>query len=556
VAHAHDDRGSLAYVYLLTSVAALGGLLFGYDTAVIAGAIKFLKLRFTLDEFGEGWAVASILVGCMVGAALAGILSDRLGRKRVLLLSAVLFGLSSVGAALAPDIQMFVVARLLGGLGVGMASIVSPLYIAEVAPANIRGLLVSLNQVAIISGMVIVSLANWGIADYGSKVDGRTAATCRTQSHCVECTHGEASGRSETASYECKECAPATVQSFITKHGPKIEPADVSAFLAEHKNAPDNAAVVAFLKKQKIEVEESAVELARIGLLPWNEEYGWAVMFGVGALPALLFFLAVFAVPESPRWLTKQGRGDEALVVLSRVGGSQLAQRQMREIEEAIAEEEGTIRDLFRPGVRVALGIAIVLAILQQVTGINAVVYYAPKIFESAETTPAQALLQTVALQLMNLFCTLISILVVDRVGRKPLLLVASAAMGISLLLLGGAFYFELSAAWIFGFTLAYIGSFAAAMGPVVWVLLSEIFPTRTRGRAMSIAIVALWIACYAVAQSVPWMFAHAGHTLTFGVYALMCAVAFVFVALFVPETKGKTLEEIERSWIRGKAEG
>ena len=169
MAHTHEDRGSLAYVYLLTTVAALGGLLFGYDTAVIAGAIKFLKLRFTLDEIGEGWAVASILVGCMVGAALAGVLSDRLGRKRVLLLSALLFALSSVGAALAPDIQMFVVARLLGGLGVGMASIVSPLYIAEVAPANIRGRLVSLNQVAIISGMVIVSLANWVIADYGQQ---------------------------------------------------------------------------------------------------------------------------------------------------------------------------------------------------------------------------------------------------------------------------------------------------------------------------------------------------------------------------------------------------
>jgi MFS family permease len=533
VAHTHGDRGSLAYVYLLTSVAALGGLLFGYDTAVIAGAIKFIKLRFALDEIGEGWAVSSILVGCMFGAALAGILSDRLGRKRVLLLSALLFGLSSVGAALAPDLQMFVVARLLGGLGVGMASIVSPLYIAEVAPANIRGLLVSLNQVAIISGMVIVSLANWRIADYGSKMDRQF--------------------RGFNSSYEAKYGRDEIIKGFLAKHGPQIDRVEVAAFLSEHKGAPDNAAAVAFLKKHEIDVEESAVEFARHGVLPWNEEFGWRVMFGVGALPALLFFLAVFAVPESPRWLTKQGRGDEALVVLSRVGGSQLAQRQMREIEEAIAEEEGTLRDLFRPGVRVALGIAIVLAILQQVTGINAVVYYAPKIFESAETTPAQALLQTVALQLVNLFCTLISIVVVDRVGRKPLLLLTSAAMGVSLVLLGGAFYFKLSAAWIFGFTLAYIGSFAAAMGPVVWVVLSEIFPTRTRGRAMSIAIVALWIACFAVAQSVPWMFANAGHTLTFGVYALMCAVAVVFVALFVPETKGKTLEEIERSWHRAK---
>jgi sugar porter (SP) family MFS transporter len=446
-------EGDLRYVYLLTSVAALGGLLFGYDTAVIAGAIKYIKLQFVLDAVLEGWAVSSVLVGCMIGASLAGMISDRFGRKKMLLLAAVLFAVSALAAALPRNLTEFVLARLLGGFAIGAASMLCPLYIAEVAPAGIRGRLVSLNQVAIISGMLGVSIVNWLIAS---------------------------------------------------------------------------------------PVDEG-----------WNVAAGWRWMFASGALPAMLFLVALFFVPESPRWLTKQGREDEALAVLSRVGGPRQAELEMKEIKETIAQEGGSFADLLRPGVKVALGIAVVLAVLQQVTGINAVLYYAPKIFESAEVSATRALLQTVALQVVNLLFTLVAIQVVDRAGRKPLLLATSLAMGASLVLLAGAFWLALSGTWVFLFTLAYVASFAIAMGPVVWVVLAEIFPTRIRGRAMSVATVALWVACYLVSQTVPWMFERLGQAGTFLIYALMCLVSLVFVAAYVPETKGKTLEEIERSWMR-----
>ena len=303
----------------------------------------------------------------MIGAALAGMLGDRLGRKKVLVLSAILFTVSALGAALPNNLAQFVLARMLGGLGVGMASMLSPLYIAEVAPARIRGRLVSLNQVTIILGMLIISIVNWLIA------------------------------------------------------------------------SPDNES--------------------------WNVATGWRWMFASGAVPAVLFLVCLFLVPESPRWLVKQEREDEALVVLTRVGGRQLAQVEMAGIKDAIAHEGGDFGDLFRPGVRVALVIALVLAVLQQVTGINAVLYYAPKIFASAGVSDTQALLQTAALSLVNVLFTLVAIWLVDRAGRKPLLLATSAAMGISLLLLGAAFQLGLAAAWIFAFTLAYVASFAIAIG-------------------------------------------------------------------------------------------
>lgn len=444
--------GSFRYALSLVSVAAMGGLLFGYDTAVIAGAIDPLAVRFQLNSVLKGWAVSNVLVGCMIGAAFAGMLSDRFGRKRVLQLAAVLFTISAVGSALPRNLTELVAARMLGGLAVGAASMLSPLYIAEVSPARFRGRFVSLNQITIILGMLVVSIVNWRIA------------------------------------------------------------------------SPDNEA--------------------------WNVAYGWRWMLASETLPALLFLGFLFVVPESPRWLVKQGREAEALAILARLGGAEQAALELGQIREAIAQEGTDWRELFRPGVRAALVIAVVLAVLQQVTGINAVLYYAPSIFRSAEVSGARALLQTAILQGVNLAFTLVAIRLVDRLGRKPLLVATAAAMGVSLALLGCGFQFNLSPYWIFLFTLAYVASFAVAMGPVVWVVLAEIFPTPVRGRAMAVATVCLWVACFAVSQTVITMFETIGKPATFWSYAVMCAAALLFVLRYIPETKGKTLEEIERTWL------
>ncbi len=446
-------HSSLAYVYLLAFVAALGGLLFGYDTAVISGAIGFMEEHFHLDEIQKGWVASCALLGCILGAAGAGVLSDAVGRKKVLLLSAVLFTISALGAALPTSVAQFVVARILGGLGIGMASMVSPLYIAEVAPARIRGRMVSLNQLAIVSGMVVVYYVNSLIANLG-----------------------------------------------------------------------DNA---------------------------WNVASGWRWMFASGALPAAMFFLLLFLVPESPRWLTERGREDEALRVLERVGGREEALAQMQEIRQVLAQESGSLAQLFAPGLRVPLVIALALAVLQQITGINVVLYYAPEIFKTAGVKATQAIGDTVTVGVVNMLFTLVAIWMVDKLGRKPLLLIGTVGMGVSLALLGGAFAGQhVQGPWVLLCVLGYVAAFAMAMGPVVWVIMAEIFPTQIRGRAMSIATVCLWVACYGVSQTFPWMLKHLHGPATFWFYAGMCLLAVLFVAGYVPETKGKTLEEIERSWL------
>jgi sugar porter (SP) family MFS transporter len=453
------QAGNPTYVFLVTIVAALGGLLFGYDTGVINGAIGPLKAHFALHEGQEGWATACALLGCALGAAGAGPLSDWFGRKKVLVLSAVFFFVSAVGTAVPQTIGTFIFYRILGGLGVGAASITSPMYIAEISPARIRGRMVSVNQFAIVTGFLVVYFVNYFIALQGDAA--------------------------------------------------------------------------------------------------WNERVGWRWMFGSEALPALMLLVLSLLVPESPRWLTKKGRTEPALGILMRVDGAAYARTELAEIQSALALESGSLTQLLLPGMRIVLVIGVVLAVLQQVTGINVFLYFGTEIFKKMGSATNAALLQTVVVGVVNLSFTVVAIWTVDRIGRKPLMMIGSAGMGLCLLAMGCAAYAQTTGLWMLLFILGYIACFALSVGPVTWVILAEIFPTRIRGQAMAVATVCLWIANYLVSQTFPMMDAHPWlvqtfhRGLPFWLYGAFCVVLLLFVRVFVPETKGKTLEEIERHWLR-----
>jgi len=453
------DSGSSVYIFMVCIVAALGGLLFGYDTGVINGAIGPLKTYFALDAKAEGWAMGCALLGCAIGAASAGVFSDWLGRKKVLIFSAILFFISAMGTAFPKTITAFIVFRIIGGLGVGAASISSPMYIAEISPARIRGRMVSVNQFAIVTGFLVVYFVNYFIALQGDQV--------------------------------------------------------------------------------------------------WNEQVGWRWMFGSEAIPAVLLLALLFFVPESPRWLSKQGRGEEALMILSRVDGAEYAKTELLEIKDAIAHESGSLKQLLQPGMKIVLVMGIVLAVLQQVTGINVFLYFGTEIFKKMGSGTNAALLQTVIVGAVNMTFTIIAIWTVDKLGRKPLMLIGSAGMGISLLAMGLAAYFQRTELWMLLFILSYIACFALSVGPVTWVILSEIFPSRIRGRAMAIATVCLWVANYIVSQTFPmmdenqWLLARFHHAFPFWIYGAFSVILLGFVWRFVPETKGKTLEEIEKHWMR-----
>jgi sugar porter (SP) family MFS transporter len=436
---------TLGYSYRIASVTALSGFLFGFDTAIINGAIVFLRRHFRWTEIETEFAAGSLLAGCALGAGVAGALSDRFGRKIVLLLSAVIFALSSVATALPNGLGEFVAARVVAGVAIGIASMLAPLYIAEVAPAAIRGRLVSMNQLAIVLGILVSYLVGWAMAGLG--------------------------------------------------------------------------------------------------------DASWRWMFAVAAVPSLLFFGALFFVPESPRWLVKEGRHDEAAQILARLGEPP---SQLREIERAIAEESGSLRQLLDKGLRRPLLIGVTLAILQQVTGINTVIYYGSIIFTEqagAQSTSA-ALWANVLVGAMNLVFTVIALFTIDRLGRRVLLISAAAGMGLSLTALGFVFAVgSVTPARALALILCYVACFSFGMGPGVWVVISELFPTRIRGRAMSLATVALWLACLLITLtflSLVKAFTAAG---AFWLYAFMCACTVWFVWKFMPETKGKNLEEIEQQW-------
>jgi SP family arabinose:H+ symporter-like MFS transporter len=433
------------YVVLISIVAALGGLLFGFDTAVISGTINFIQPYFKLSEAGLGWTVSSLLFGCVAGVFFAGKAGDYYGRKRVLMLAAILFIVSAVGSASAESLALFLVARILGGIAVGVASILSPMYIAELAPAKYRGTLVSLNQLAIVIGILIAFFSNY--------------------------------------------------------------------------------------------------------LLVGTGENNWRWMLLVMAAPAILLFFSLFVVPESPRWLVARNKNDEALEVLKKTSGLASAESELAEIMQTLKNhEEPAFAELLAPKVRPLLFIGIILAVFQQITGINTIMYYAPKIFASVGQSNDSALLQTILIGGTNLVFTLVAMLLIDRFGRKLLIVTGSAGMmlmlsGLSLLF----FTNQTSGVLVLVCILGYIAFFAASLGPALWVVAAELFPNRLRSKGMSIAIISLWIACIVVTIGFPVMLEKLSGGITFLVFALICLANLLYVLKYVPETKGKTLEELER---------
>ncbi|HML75514.1 MAG TPA: sugar porter family MFS transporter [Anaerohalosphaeraceae bacterium] len=463
VVPASGKGGSLFYLSVLCFIAALGGLLFGFDTAVISGTVDSLRAQFNLSSMMEGWVVSSALLGCIIGACFAGLLSDRFGRKKILILAAVFFLVSAVGSAIPPNVTILVYARLLGGLGVGIASMLSPLYISEYSPAHLRGRLVALYQLAIVLGVLLAYCSNALIAAYAQ-------ANCGT----------EAGGSMDW-----------------------------------------------------MFVRES-----------------WRGMFMAEALPATAFLLLLFCVPESPRWLAKQGDHGHAFEYLSRVLGENEAQKELNQLSELLQTEEARLSYLFRPGLRMALLAGILLPFFSQITGINVIIYYGTTIFQQAGFTGSSAFETQILIGLVNFMFTLFAIWKVDQLGRKPLL--QAGAIGICLILGVLSVYYgnqKVSAALVAVLFCLHVACFAFSFGPVVWIVVAEIFPTKIRGRAMSVGTFMVWISCALVAQSFPYLRDHLGPAKVFLVYAILLLPSIFFIYFKVPETKGKTLEEIEKQW-------
>jgi SP family xylose:H+ symportor-like MFS transporter len=461
------------YLLKLTLVATLGGLLFGYDTAVISGTVSslesFFVLPFGLEETAAnarlGFVVSSALIGCIIGGISGGIISKKLGRKNGLILAALLFLFSAIGSSM-PEMfvkpvgeadhtfmYIFIVYRIIGGIGVGLASMLSPLYIAEIAPAKSRGKLVSMNQFAIIFGMLIVYFVNYYIARQGDDI--------------------------------------------------------------------------------------------------WLNTVGWRWMFASETIPATLFLIMLFFVPDTPRSLVLKSQPEKALGVLIKVNGVEEAKKILVDIQNTVVSHSGK---LFSFGITVIV-IGLLLSIFQQFVGINVVLYYAPEIFKSMGSGTDTALLQTIIVGAVNLLFTVLAIMTVDKFGRKPLMIIGAAGMAISMFALGTTFFMESVGIGALVFMLLYVASFAMSWGPVCWVLLSEIFPNKIRGRALAVAVAVQWISNYVVSWTFPMMDKNTylvetfNHGFAYWIYGLMGVLAMVFVWKFVPETKGKTLEEIENIW-------
>jgi len=431
---------------IFSTVAALGGLLFGFDTGVISGAIPFIKLEFYLNSYQEGFAVSNLMIACVIGALIAGPIADWTGRKKVLILCAVLFIVSAILSALPRSFTELVIARFIGGIGVGVASVVSPMYIAEISPAKIRGRLVALNQLAIVVGILLSYLSNWLLVDTGIN--------------------------------------------------------------------------------------------------------NWRYMLVAEILPATTFLMGLFFILESPRWLTKEGLEKDALDVLKVVAGVENADHELQEVKKSLAEKKTSLKELLHPSLRRVLIVGILFSLFAHITGIDTIIYYGPLIFLESGFKTDSALLASVIIGITNLIFTFVGMAMIDKAGRKFLLLVGIAGMGISMTLVGFCMQSDMiSAKWTLLWIMTYIASFAMSIGVVIWVYLSEIYPTRVRGQALSVATMVLWLGNVILTQLFPVMMERFGGG-TFYIFSFICLLAFIFTWTMVKETRGVSLEEIEKIWV------
>lgn len=446
------------YLLLISLVSAMGGLLFGYDWVVIGGAKIFYEPFFALEGSAalRGWAMSSALIGCLVGALLAGVWSDRYGRKKMLILAAVLFTASAYGTGAVDNFSWFVFYRILGGFGIGIASNISPIYIAEVSPASVRGKFVSLNQLTIVLGILGAQLANWQIGNQFTS--GSDAIT------------------------------------------------------------PDGIA------------------------------WAWRWMFWMELIPAGLFFILSFVIPESPRWLAVNNKEDQASRIFSRIEGKEYAEQSLREIKAVSQhEEKSNWKALLQPGVRKVLIIGIVLAVFQQWCGINVIFNYAQEIFSAAGYTVSDVLMNIVVTGITNVIFTFVAIYTVDKLGRRALMFIGSAGLALIYAVMGTCYYLEVSGWPMLLLVVLAIACYAMSLAPVVWVVLSEIFPVRIRGAAMAVATFFLWVACFLLTYTFPFLNEWLGASGTFWIYGVICLAGFLFIRAQLPETKGKSLEEIEK---------
>jgi sugar porter (SP) family MFS transporter len=461
------------YVLFLALVSAMGGLLFGYDWVVIGGAKPFYERYFDITSSAtfQGFAMSSALFGCLIGAAVSGRISDRYGRKIPLIFSAFLFIFTSLGTGAFNSFTSFMIFRILGGIGIGIASNVSPVYIAEISPSHMRGKLVAINQLTIATGVLAAQLTNMLIA----------------------------------------------------------EPVAIDATDTIIKNS-------------------------------WNGQMGWRWMFWACSVPASLFFVLMWLVPESPRWLTRAGKKDKAFRIFEKIGGSEYAKKEIDDISLTLEQSRsyginGKLSHLFSKQLAPIIILGVILAVFQQWCGINVIFNYAEEVFKAAGYGISGTLFNIVLTGSVSLIFTVVSMFLVDKWGRKALMLTGAGGLAIVYIIIAAGYFLQIKGFFMLFFVVAAISIYCLTLAPITWVLLSEIFPNKVRGQAMSVATFALWFACAVLTISFPFLNKAFGTSGTFGLYSIICIAGFFFILKKLPETKGKSLEQIERE-LTGKQQG